>query len=294
LNQCAAVVTYLRLVVWPHPLCVDYGQPEPIAAAAVAPHAALLAGALGSSLALLAWRPRLGFLAVWFFLVLAPTSSIVPITSEVAAERRVYLALAGPVVLVVVVGWLAASRLAARLCPGRPGPLRAGIGLALLGAALLPLSAATVRRNREYDTAIAIWDSAVRARPDNTRAPNNRGAALELAGRSDEALRHYRTAVALKPSYASAHYNLANGLGAAGRLEEAIGHYRLALALAPGDAAAHNNLAVALERAGRLEEAIAHWRRAAALDPGLAQARENLARALDVRARANAAGHPPD
>jgi tetratricopeptide (TPR) repeat protein len=66
--------------------------------------------------------------------------------------------------------------------------------------------------------------------------------------------------VALKPSYASAHYNLANGLGAAGRLEEAI----------------------------------AHWRRAAALDPGLAQARENLARALDVRARANAAGHPPD
>ena len=46
--------------------------------------------------------PRLGFLGVWFFLTLAPTSSILPIATEVGAERRMYLPLMALVALAVV------------------------------------------------------------------------------------------------------------------------------------------------------------------------------------------------
>ena len=44
----------------------------------------------------------LGFLGAWFFMTLAPSSSVVPIATEMAAERRIYLALAAVVVLVLV------------------------------------------------------------------------------------------------------------------------------------------------------------------------------------------------
>ena len=49
-----------------------------------------------------------------FFLTLAPTSSVVPIASEVGAERRMYLPLAALVVLAGFARWLGLDRLRAR------------------------------------------------------------------------------------------------------------------------------------------------------------------------------------
>jgi len=41
----------------------------------------------------------IGFTGVWFFAILAPSSSVVPIATQTIAEHRVYLALASPIVL---------------------------------------------------------------------------------------------------------------------------------------------------------------------------------------------------
>jgi hypothetical protein len=66
------------------------------------------------------WRkPWLGFLGVWFFVILAPSSSMVPIFTEIAAEHRMYLPLVAPMVLLVVGGWMMLSR--ARRVHGSPG-----------------------------------------------------------------------------------------------------------------------------------------------------------------------------
>ena len=56
----------------------------------------LLAGTIWA----LARKPWLGYLGVWFFVILAPTSSIVPI-KDLAFEHRMYLPLAAVVVLAV-------------------------------------------------------------------------------------------------------------------------------------------------------------------------------------------------
>ena len=67
-------------------------------------------------LVLLARRRHAGFLGAWCFITLAPTSSIVPIATEVGADRRMYLPLAGLVVLLVLSAYRAwTSRATARL-----------------------------------------------------------------------------------------------------------------------------------------------------------------------------------
>jgi len=43
-----------------------------------------------------------GFLGLWFFVILAPTSSFLPLATEVGAERRLYLPLIAVVLFVVL------------------------------------------------------------------------------------------------------------------------------------------------------------------------------------------------
>ena len=63
----------------------------------IIPAASVIAALLAATLWALRRAPALGFLGAWFFLILAPTSSFVPIVTEVAAERRMYLPLAAVV-----------------------------------------------------------------------------------------------------------------------------------------------------------------------------------------------------
>ena len=58
------------------------------------------------------------------FLILAPTSSFLPIKQEAAAEQRMYLPLAAVVSLVVVGGWLILSRWRGIALGGGNGGLR--------------------------------------------------------------------------------------------------------------------------------------------------------------------------
>src|SRR5207253_1658209 len=98
-TQAAVVVHYLRLAIVPSPLVFDYGWPQARSLAEVVPQAAcLLALAVLTVVAL--WRRHpLGFLGAWFFIILAPTSSVLPITTEVASEHRMYLPSAAVIVL---------------------------------------------------------------------------------------------------------------------------------------------------------------------------------------------------
>ena len=69
---------------------------------------------IASGIALARW-PRIGFLAAAFFLTLAPTSSVIPIASEVGAERRMYLPFAALATLAAVAGRWLVDRVAARM-----------------------------------------------------------------------------------------------------------------------------------------------------------------------------------
>jgi len=273
LTQLQAIPHYLRLSLWPHPLVFDYGT------GLVSGLTEVLSGALivtvmllGALVALRRW-PSVGFLGVWFFAILAPTSSVVPVASQTIAEHRMYLPLAA-VIAVVVVGAFALGK---RVLRDRQGVV---LGCVASATVVTLFSFFTIQRNRDYRSALTIWQDTTEKCPDNSRAHNNLGAVLDQQGKVQEAIGHYEQALRLKPDYAEAHYNLGIDLMGQGRLPEAIGHYERALQIRPNYAEAYNNLGFALMKQGKVPEAIAHYEQAVRLKPDDAEMHNNLAFAL--------------
>lgn len=264
LTQCRAIVTYLGLAVWPHPLVFDYGVGLERGLGAVWPQAVFLLGLLAGGVVLVWRRTPAGFLLAWFFVLLAPSSSVVPVVTQTAAEHRVYLALAA-VVIFAVLGfhrWGGARRVWWWMLP-------------VLGCVGL-----TAARNRDYRSDLAIWADTAAKYPANARAHNNLGQAMFRAGRVPDSLRHYHEALRLQPNYPETHYNLGASLGLMGDTAAAITHYETAVRLEPGYLAARNNLGNALMRVDRVPEALQHYREALRRDPDYAQAHTNLGNAF--------------
>jgi Flp pilus assembly protein TadD len=277
-TQFRAVAHYLRLAFWPHPLVFFYGSAVGGSSAALAGDAAVVSGLLVLTVVALRIRPALGFLGAWFFLALAPSSSVVPVATETIAEHRMYL----PLAAVVVAAVLGISSLAARLSGSAAG---AGSRLPLAACLALALACgvATERRNRDYRTEMSLWRTSVDAFPSNEVAQYNLAIMYGREGRTDEAVSHYREAIRLKPDYPEARNNLGRMLADAGHPDEAIPQYEAALEEAPEIARIHYNLGDALLGLGRLDEAIASYQQSLRLEPESPDACYKLGTAL-VRA----------
>jgi tetratricopeptide (TPR) repeat protein len=263
LTQCRALTTYLQLSVWPHPLVVDYG-PGVSGLGEVWGRGLIVLALVGATGWALVRKPVWGLIGAWFFVILAPSSSFVPLTTQTIAEHRMYL----PLIAVIVLVMAALHRLA--------GPKSLLLGVCLAAG----LGAATIGRNQVYQSGMTLWADTVAQAPDNPRAHLNLGQALFQAGRLPEAVASFEAALRLKPAYAEAHYNLGLAQSRLGRTTEAIGQFEEVLRLVPDHAAAHNDLGIALAQTGRPAEAEAHFAAALRYRPDFAGAHYNLASLL--------------
>lgn len=272
LAQPGVILHYLRLTFLPEGFCLDYGWP--LATSAVDIAAPLLVIATMILGTLWAWRrkPEVAFLGCWFFLILGPSSSIIPI-ADVMVEHRMYLSLAA-VVTAAVMGLYAVGR-------GMSSTVRWAAAVAVV----LLLMGLTIRRNQDYESKVSIWADAVRKSPGNPRAQYDLAAALEEVKQYPAAIEHYRAAVEVNPKYADALNNLGHALVVIGKPEEAMPHLRRALELKPDLAVAHNSLGVADAQQGKSAEAIAELREAVRLKPDYAEAHNNLGIALAQQKR---------
>ena len=261
LTQCQAIVHYLGLVFWPQPLVFDYGTSAVGHLAEVWPQALFLVALAAGTLVAMARWPGWGFAGAWFFLILAPSSSFVPVASQTMAEHRMYLPLAAVVVLLVAGSyvWL-----------GRRGLLVFGLLAAILGGL-------TIRRNADYASDLTLWTDTVVKWPANGRAHNNLGKAVFATGRAEEAFAHFREAIRLQPAAPEPYYNFGLAFARLGRPAEAITSYAQALRLKPDYAEAHNNYGNALLAGGQLDLADFHYAAAIRLRPRWAEAQSNLA-----------------
>ncbi len=267
-TELRVVTDYLKLAFWPHPLVFDYGSEilatDPFA---MAPYAGIIAVVLVS--VAIVWRrsPMAGFLGVWFFLILGPTSTVVPIAEQPMAESRMYLPLAGVIVLVTLLGYALGRR-------------RAFI---VLGVIAVGFGVLTVRRNHDYRSDLSIWEDTVTHHPHTSRGQSMLGEALaEIPGQLPAAIAHCEEALRIKPSYADGHNNLAIVYAKIpGQLPAAIAHFEEALRIEPAYAEAHYNFAVVLATIpGGRPAAITHFQEALRLQPGYAEAHNNLGSAL--------------
>ena len=286
LTQSAVLWHYLRLAVLPLGLCLDYGWPVAKSGAEVWP---FLVGTL-AWLALTAWallrRHPLGFLGAWFFVILAPTSSFLPI-ADAAVEHRMYLPLAAVVVLAVLAVFRAGAQLFARQSwtPAERRVVAAASGWTLLAATAFILGVLTFARNRVYESNLTLWSDAAARRPLNARAHSNVGAVLTRLGRPAAARPRLEEALRLDAAYPEAHYNYGVTLDHLGERDKAMEHYRKAFELSPNYAQAFSNYANDLGQIGKWAEAEKYYRHAIWLKPDYSEAYCNLGAALDALGR---------
>jgi tetratricopeptide (TPR) repeat protein len=216
LTQCHAIALYLGLSLWPHPLTFDYGTETAAGLRAVAPEAVLVLGLLGATLYLLGRRSALGFIGAWFFAILAPSSSFVPLAKQTIAEHRMYLPLAA-VMPLLVLGVHAVT-----------GRARWAVLLAI------PFVVLTLLRNAEYVNGLTIWSESVARHPDNPRAHINLGDVYVEAGQPHLGAEQFRLALRLDPNLPEAHNNLGVVEAGLGENAQAADEYRAALRLSPG------------------------------------------------------------
>ena len=275
-TQAGVIAEYLRLCFWPDALRLSYPPWTARSWADFPPQGALVVALFAATLWACWRRPRLGFAGAWFFLTLAPSSSVVPVVTEIAAQRRVYLALAAVIGLVVVTGFVV-LRTWAGATPNRVRAAR-GAGLALVAVACLGLSWRSGVRADDYRSRISIWQQDVRVDPDHPAALFNLASALLDAGRIEPAAAHFDRGIQaleqLDPEtraallYSSSLDLVAMAYQTTGRAAVGLPAFRR-LAGMHADVA---NVQLAFARlclaAGRPEEALEPLQRAAALDPG--------------------------
>lgn len=270
LKQCAVVPHYFILAVWPHPLAIDYGSDVVTSLSTVWLPAVMLGMILVATVWALIRKPVWGFVGTWVFLILGPSSSIVPLTTQTEAEHRMYQPLAAMVAMGVAVLY-------------RWGGRQAFAGVAVLAIAWGIL---TFQRNETYATELSVWQDDAANVPGNFRAHENLAVALVNAGRPSEGLREDETSLRLNPGNFLAEYNWGLHLRDAGRLEEALAHFRRAADMDPYFNEARTQAGIALLKLGHGQEAIVEFQQALRLTPDSPEAQNNLGNAY------NSAGQP--
>jgi tetratricopeptide (TPR) repeat protein len=280
LNQSEMILRYLQLSVWPSSLVAAYGYPRMLTMHDVWLPMLLVGGLAVASVALFLRRPGLGFLGLWVFITLAPTSSIVPIATEVGAERRMYLPLAGLVVGAVLLAWRIAGRLA-RLDSTRH--LRVASGTLVFSIAAI-FTAVSFVRGREYESEVLLTTHLLERWPTG-HSHALLAVALTDAGRRDEALAHLRLAVEGDPR---ARFPLGSALFDRHKYDEANREFEEFVRLEPALAEvvdARDAMGVIASIKGDPGTAETHFRAALAMNPGRAGARVHLADTLLAQSR---------
>ena len=269
-TQPGVLLHYIRLFFWPGTLVLDYGWP--VAASLkmiIVPGLIVTALAVGTILAFIKQKP-IGFVGVWFFVVLAPSSSFLPI-KDLAFEHRMYLPALALAAGLVAYGWLLASRLNVE---------RTAIAAAAIIAVALGIR--THVRNYDYRSPVTMWSKVISARPENPRAFNELGNALMQNGRGSDALELFKKALALEPNNPGPLLNISNILQSANQLDDALAILKKATDMKPDFAAAWFNLGNVYIAKKDQPNAEAAYRKALEIDPKYAEAFVGLGNALAI------------
>jgi Tfp pilus assembly protein PilF len=255
-TQCRALFVYVAMFLLPARLTVDWDFPI---SRTILDRGALFGLIVLVALAVAAWRWRRRFpLAAFgfftFLVLMAPTSSVLPIRDPIA-ERRLYLAMPGLLLIAVdLLGRLKLSR----------GTLAAVCGLIVLAAAV-----ATRARAAVWSDALALWQDTAEKSPNKARVRFQLGYAYYENGRPDLAVAEFEKTAQLEPPT----YNLLVDWGLAydalNRPEEALAKFRQAAAI-ERTAHIHSQIGMVLAKQGRYEEALDALATAASIDASFA------------------------
>lgn len=236
MTQFRVLTTYIRLIFLPVNLNLDYDFRISRSFFEVDTMLSfiflfmLLASAL-----LLFKRWRLGsFFIFWFFIILAPTSTIIPIIDPIF-EHRIYLASAGIFVIIsdVLSKWLSMQK---------EGATYNRTAICIVAILIVLLSVATFQRNRVWETKLSLWEDAAKKSPMKSRVHNNLGNCYMLHNKHFGAIEEYKKAIALDSNNVEAYYNLGLNLENVGMLNQAVYYYDIFYKIAPASYDRHKEI----------------------------------------------------
>lgn len=287
---------YLKLMVFPRDLSLDYfpqslpgspGLADPTTLLALGVHAILALATLFA----IARGSHAGFGAAWFVITFLPMSNLVIKSNEPVAEHYLYLPSVGFVLAVV-----AGLRALAGRRPALFGPVVLAAGLAALA-----LGVRTDLRNRAWEDPEQVYVESLAVFPRSSRIWNNRACLWMDRQDHAKALDFVERALEISPGEALYHYNRGFALRKLGRLEEALASYDRAVAASEFYVDAHIGRAFCRILAKKYDDAIRsydhliawqgeeargwyfhHWRGVACREKGdLADSRKSLTIALE-------------
>lgn len=276
LMQPQVIVRYIGLTFWPHPLVFDYGTFTAQGVMDVLPYALIILAALVAAFIGFIRNAAWSYAAVWFFAILAPTSSIVPSARQTMSEHRMYLPLAAVLALTVIGLYF--------LFRKQKWPT-----IAVATAAAIALCMVTINRNPDYESDFTLYSGAAAIQPNNAYAQFGYGTSLLAKGRTQEALEHIDIALRLKPGEKNFHMNRAEALLQLDRIPEALSEFETAFRLGTVEVDILLKYANALATTDRKAEAIMQLQTYLQLRPQNLQARLTLADTLLAVGRTNEA-----
>ena len=246
---------YVRLLVWPWPLCVDRII-EPVLRFS---EFRFVKGAvtlgLWAILSLTSVRriPMVALGMGWVLILFAPVSNVVPLFNPMA-ERYLYFMVPG--FALVVVSLL----------------LRATSARVMMPAITAAFIALIMFRLADWRNDATLWTATLQTEPMSARAHTWLGLDAKHNGRLKEAADHFERATELNPHDITGLVNLGVMHGQAGDYATAERLLREAVRLRPDKADAHWNLALAYTAQGKLAEAGAEFHFTLKADPRHPQA----------------------
>ena len=196
--------------------------------------------------------------SAWFFLTLAPTSTLVPL-NDLAVEHRMYLPMS--LGLCLVAGWIISYS-------NRRNQIRYYIYILLVCGLL------TTTRNEVWVSEIALWSDSVLKNPNSPRVHNNLGKAFFETGDLDTARVHLEKSVSSIPRFVKAQYNIKSTEEFFGKANFAEPHY---------------NLASVYLDLGRLDDAEVEYERALLLKPSYYSAELGMGSVKNMKGQYNLA-----
>ncbi len=241
MSQFKVVVHYIFMFLYPFNISVDYDWKMPAtfwSAEVLLPLLFLLCLFVGTLFLLRKDKTHLvAFCSLWFFIGLAPRSTIIPST-ELVADYKTYFSSFGIFLLLALALVFGFEWLTKKLSL-KNNQLPA-YGITTLYIILLGLG--TYERNRIWRSGEAFWMSNIQNSPKKARAYNNYAVAIAEQERYAEAIPYLRKAIKLDPHYPDAWSNISVCYCRIGKLDIAIESLRRALTINPHYPEFYNNL----------------------------------------------------
>ena len=255
-TECRVVWSYLLLFVAPVGQNADY---DIAPSRSITDHGAIFGLIALLAISVLAWIYRRRFpLASYgwlvFIILLAPTSSFVPIKDPMA-ERRMYLPFIGLVLII--------TELLRHWKISKPALVTA-MGVVLIGSAYL-----SYERNQLWGNPVALWQDTASKSPHMLRPQFQLAYSLYRQGRCTDAAQEYGKASAIEPGRFDLLLDWALALDCGGQVDQAIAKLQQAAAIEPG-AHVFSQIGMEYGKTGRYDQALEALDMAKRYDPNFA------------------------